>query len=96
MLVAVNAISGLEQFNSHPEIQFVFSDVIMPGGMNGIEMAEKMLMLRPDILILLATGYAEKSSKERILQNTHVQIVAKPYDTDLLPMLIGNMLRQQS
>lgn len=96
VLVAVNAISGLGQFNSHPEIQFVFSDVIMPGGMNGIEMAEKMLMIRPEIPILLATGYAEKSSKERILQNTHVQIVAKPYDTDLLPMLIGNMLRQQT
>jgi PAS domain S-box-containing protein len=89
---AIDALSGLEQFDSHPEIQFVFSDVIMPGGMSGIEMAEKMLRIRPEIPILLATGYAEKSSKERILENTHVRIIAKPYDTDELPNQVSEML----
>ncbi len=89
---ANNAAFGLEQLEAHPEIQFVFSDVIMPGGMDGIEMAEKMLLIRPEIPILLATGYADKASKERIVENTHVRIIAKPYDTDALPNLIAEML----
>jgi signal transduction histidine kinase/CheY-like chemotaxis protein len=96
VLSAIDAVSGLEQFISHPEITIVFSDIIMPGGMNGIEMAEQMLLARPEIPILLATGYADKASKERILENTRVKIVAKPYDTDELPKLIAGMLSSQN
>ncbi len=96
VLSAVDANAGLDLFHSHPEIQFVFSDVIMPGRISGIEMAEKMLLTRPDLPILLATGYAEKTSKERILRNTHVQIIAKPYDTEELPQLITAALQQHS
>ncbi len=91
---ASDAASGLEQFFAHPEIQLVFSDVIMPGDKNGIEMAETMLSERPSIPIILVTGYAEKSSKERILENTNVQIIAKPYDIDELPILVAKTLAQ--
>jgi PAS domain S-box-containing protein len=96
VLSAVDATSGLELFDSHPEIQFIFSDVIMPGKISGIEMAETLLLIRPDLPILLATGYAEKTSKERILENTQVKIIAKPYDTEELPRLITSLLQQHS
>lgn len=93
VLTASNAKLGFEVFQSHPEIQLVFSDVIMPGGMSGIEMSQQMLELRPDIPILLATGYADKTSKEKILEHKGVQIVSKPYDITELPSRIFKMIK---
>ncbi len=43
VLEAIDAASGLAMFRQHPEINLVFTDVIMPGGMSGIEMAKQIL-----------------------------------------------------
>ena len=85
---------GLLQFEAHPEIDMVFSDIVMPGGMNGIDMAEQMLTLRPHIPVLLATGYIEPNLRGRIDRHRFLRCVAKPYDTNALPQLIGDMIDQ--
>lgn len=87
--------AGLKQFDDHPEIELVFSDVIMPGGMSGISMAEKILEKRPGIPILLATGYTEKSRKDRISNYSNVVFVSKPYDTDELPGVVHSLMMQE-
>ena len=53
VLEAIDAKSGLAMFNQHPEIDLVFTDVIMPGGISGIEMAKEILKIKPQALILL-------------------------------------------
>ena len=47
VIEAIDAQSGLDQFNENPNIDLVFSDVIMPGGTSGIEMAKEMLAQKP-------------------------------------------------
>ncbi|MEX0619486.1 MAG: ATP-binding protein [Pseudohongiellaceae bacterium] len=92
VLTASNGSAGLEQFNMHPDIDLVFSDIIMPGGMTGIELAEKILSDNPDVPILLATGYIEKPLKDQIAGIGNVVCIAKPYDTEKLPGMINSML----
>ena len=72
-----------------------FSDVVMPGAINGIEMAEQILKLKPAIPILLASGYTEKSLKDQILEFSNVVFVSKPYDTDEIPGLMHSMMLGQ-
>jgi len=94
VITAHNGVSGLREFKLHSEIDLVFSDVIMPGGMTGLEMAEKVLEMSPNMPVLLATGYAEKELKDRIAEQEKIVCVAKPYDTNELPDLIDSLLQQ--
>ncbi|WP_034856972.1 hybrid sensor histidine kinase/response regulator [Sinorhizobium sojae] len=52
---------ALELLSEHPEVALVFTDVIMPGGMNGGELAQHVRALRPDVKMLFTSGYAEPS-----------------------------------
>lgn len=92
VISATNAVDGLALASTRKEIELVFSDVIMPGGTSGIDMAEKILQLRPRLPILLATGYTEQSNKDRLHDNDNVIIISKPYDTQTLPSLVSSMI----
>lgn len=96
VISAANANEGLALTETHEEIKLVFSDVIMPGGMSGIDMAEKILVNRPLLPILLATGYTEQSNKDRLLDNENIVIISKPYDTQTLPSLVASMITSAS
>ncbi|PCI72960.1 MAG: hypothetical protein COB20_16520 [SAR86 cluster bacterium] len=94
VIEAIDAQSGLEQFNQNPDIDLVFSDVIMPGGTSGIEMAKEMLAQKPNTLILLATGYSAKAEalEHKASQSDNIGVVAKPYDINKIPILISAMI----
>lgn len=95
VLLAENGNKGLELFQQHRSIDLVFSDIIMPGGLTGVEMAQQMQGIKP-VPVLLATGYAEKMLKDRVQENANIICIAKPYDTDELPGLIDSMLNRKA
>jgi len=92
VVTARDGKSGLKQFIDHPEIDLVFSDIVMPGGMTGIEMAKRILKRSPNAPILLATGYAEKSLRDSIPKLNNIICVPKPYDTNELPKVIHSLI----
>lgn len=94
VIEAIDAQSGLEQFNQNPDIDLVFTDVIMPGGTSGIEMAKEILALKPHMLILLATGYSAKAEAlvATASKSENIGVVAKPYDINKIPTLIAAMI----
>jgi PAS domain S-box-containing protein len=57
VLTAADATAALDILKSSVPIDVLFSDVVMPRGMNGLELAKEARQLRPDIRILLASGY---------------------------------------
>ncbi|NKB33865.1 MAG: response regulator [Pseudomonadales bacterium] len=93
VLTAENAVIGLETFKSNPEIDLVFTDVIMPGGVTGVEMTKRILELRPDALVLLASGYQDKGAA--LIDSTYnmdnIAYVDKPYDVDEIPGIVASM-----
>ncbi len=58
-------------------VDLIFSDVMMPGGMSGVELAREIKRRRADIPILLTSGYSEAAAREAGAAG--VQILPKPY-----------------
>ena len=73
--VAENAADALALMERE-SVDLVFSDIMMPGGMNGFELARAVRSRRPELPILLTTGYSEAVSVEGARE---FPIVAKPY-----------------
>jgi signal transduction histidine kinase/CheY-like chemotaxis protein len=63
-------------------VDIVFSDVMMPGRMNGVELAQEIRRRRPNLAILLTSGYAESASRSAAAHR--IKIIAKPYRIDQL------------
>jgi signal transduction histidine kinase/ActR/RegA family two-component response regulator len=70
----------------------VFSDVVMPGGMNGVELAREVRRRRPNIPIILTTGYSGKADAE----SAGFPIFYKPYDPEALLAALNGALRQKA
>lgn len=96
VLVATTAMEGLKLFEDNREIDLVFSDVVMPGTINGIDMAEKMKAARPGTPIILVTGYTDKAMRERMTNTDNVVFLSKPYDTEALPGIIQDLLMRNA
>jgi CheY-like chemotaxis protein len=76
--VATNSTDALETFCSRPDLfDLVLTDLTMPG-MTGIELARKLTATRPDIPIVLFTGYCDQSTVEKALAAGIRELVMKP------------------
>ena len=75
--MATSAQAGLDLLESDNSIDLVFSDILMPGGMNGLELAQVVHRRFPRIVVLLTTGY---SSSAQDAVRAGFEVVQKPYD----------------
>ena len=87
---AGDGASALEILRSDPDIELLVSDIKMPG-LNGIELAEAGLRLRPELKILLMTGYATESLPDS-LRERGLEILRKPFDFNHLCALALNLV----
>jgi len=80
VIIASSGAEGLLAIEDRPEIDLVLSDVIMAGGMNGPEMAQKALSVRPELKVLFMSGYAPGSLRQmqEDLPNA-IDLVNKPF-----------------
>ena len=72
-----NANEALELLGNDPKIDLVFSDILMPGGMNGLELGHAVRRLYPATPVLLATGYSD-SARDAVQQG--FVVLQKPFD----------------
>jgi signal transduction histidine kinase/CheY-like chemotaxis protein len=63
-------------------VDIVFSDVMMPGRMNGVELAQEIRRRRPNLPVLLTSGFAEAARRKAGAQR--IKIIPKPYRIDEL------------
>jgi two-component system NtrC family sensor kinase len=77
VLHAPSAQAGLELIERESNIDVVFSDILMPGGMNGLELAETLRRRFPQLAVLLTTGYSS-SAQDAVRRG--FEVLQKPYD----------------
>ena len=82
---AESALRELEQNG----VDFVFSDIVMPGKMDGLTLAHHLRLIRPGLPILLATGYSEAAADVR----GDFPILRKPYEIHELSEAIAKLPR---
>ncbi len=78
-ITAINGPEGLKAIETMPDIDLVLSDVIMAGGMNGPELAQKAIKFRPDLKILFMSGYAPGSVRQMQDLPDSIELVNKPF-----------------
>ena len=67
---AGDGAEALDQLDRHPEIAVLFTDMVMPGGIGGAELARLARDRRPDLKVILTSGYAEPKSFEGVREDT--------------------------
>lgn len=83
-----DAESALRELE-HNGVDFVFSDIVMPGKMDGLGLAHLLRQTHPDLPILLATGYSEVAAGVR----GDFPILRKPYEIHELSEAISKLPR---
>jgi signal transduction histidine kinase/ActR/RegA family two-component response regulator len=79
---AGSAAAALGAFANGRSVDLVFSDIMMPGGMNGYELAREIKRRRSDIPVLLTSGYSEAAIRDAEMAG--IRILPKPYHIDEL------------
>ncbi|MHA6476076.1 ATP-binding protein [Stutzerimonas sp. KH-1] len=74
---AASAADALSALQAGCQVDIVFSDVMMPGGMNGVELAREIRTRALGVPVLLTSGYAEAAQQSAAAEGVHV--LAKPY-----------------
>jgi CheY-like chemotaxis protein len=87
----ISAVSGalaLKALDAEPTIDLVITDMAMPQ-MNGAQLAQAIRALKPDLPIILATGYAERLEGFA----THLPRLSKPYTQLNLVEIIASTMK---
>ncbi len=79
VLEAANGPAALALLERAPEVELLFTDVVMPGGMNGRELADEACLRRPDLKVLFTTGYTESAIVHQGRLDPGVELLGKPY-----------------
>ena len=76
---AGNGEEAIDHLKGGQTFDLLFTDVVLPGGMNGVEIAKKAKRLQPNIKVLYTTGYAENAVVHNGQLDPGVTLVNKPY-----------------
>jgi PAS domain S-box-containing protein len=79
VLTASNGEQALKQLQAHTEIDMLFTDIVMPGGIDGCELGRRARGLRPSLSVLYCSGYPESVFAHRDFLPGSVEILPKPY-----------------
>jgi PAS domain S-box-containing protein len=92
VLRAARPDAALAVLNSGADVDLVFSDMVMPGDMDGLALARAIREMHPGVPVLLATGYS--SAAERV--GREFPILRKPYDYDSLAEAVKTALCEKA
>jgi PAS domain S-box-containing protein len=88
VLEAQDGPSALEILRRGEPVDLVFTDLVMPGGLSGREVAVRAREIKPGIKVLLTSGYAEELVQGDDLQRERLKVLRKPYQqADLVAAL---------
>jgi PAS domain S-box-containing protein len=93
VIEAPTARAALATVNDRERIDLVFTDVIMPDGMNGVELANEITKRRPDLPVLLTSGY----TAQRLIPDSVTRvwpILRKPYTLAELSQAVSDAMQQ--
>jgi PAS domain S-box-containing protein len=96
-LVATNGPEALAILKRDNSVDLLFTDILMPAGMSGTDLARQAARLRPDLKVLLSSGYAREANQSRSARDDF-PFIAKPYrptalEKKLEEVLAGSLLR---
>ena len=96
VLQAPDGRTALDLLDRHPDIVLLFTDVGLPGGMNGRQLADEALQRRPELKVLFTTGYARDAIVHDGRLDPGVQLITKPFTYAALAAKLRDILDVKS
>jgi signal transduction histidine kinase/ActR/RegA family two-component response regulator/HAMP domain-containing protein len=92
----VEASSGKEAFdvwNLHmDEVNLLLTDMVMPGGVSGVDLAERLLADRADLKIIFTSGYTSNEISAELMARSQARFLQKPYSHNNLAKIVRDCL----
>jgi len=92
VVAAENGATALRLLQANPEVRVLFSDIGLPGGMNGRQLSEAARKLRPDLKVLFTTGYARNAIVHDGRLDPGVELITKPFTQAALAEKLRDIL----
>jgi two-component system cell cycle sensor histidine kinase/response regulator CckA len=93
VLEAGTGSEALQVLNSHDgHVDLLLTDMVMPDGMSGMDLAQRLRDARPDLKIIFASGYSMEELDTGFIRQGHAQFLQKPYTHVSLPKAVRECL----
>ena len=89
---AIDGAGALEMIAQHAEIDLMVTDIVMPGGMNGVELVERARDLRPDLKIVYSSGFPDEALAERSMPLVDGPLLRKPYQRSEFAAIVHRVM----
>jgi len=89
---ASNGMDALRALESGATFDMLFTDVVLPGGMNGRQLADEARRRRPDLKVLYATGYTRNAIIHHGRLDADVELLTKPFTAEALTRKIRQIM----
>ncbi len=90
---AADSLAGLQILQSDVRIDLLVTDVGLPGGINGRQMADAARVSRPNLPVLFITGYAETAVLDKSHLERATEVLSKPFSLEALASRIKELIR---
>lgn len=92
VLEADHGAAAIAALKTEPRVDLLLTDLVLPGGMSGSELAQAGKGSHPEIKILLMSGYADEGAPADGHSNENVEFLRKPFTRDLLARTVRDAL----
>jgi signal transduction histidine kinase/ActR/RegA family two-component response regulator len=86
-----NAAEAVTALDKTPEIDLVFTDIVMPGDMDGVRLAQHLKIYHPNLPVLLTSGHPGAAAK--VVEAEGLKVLAKPYRLEELRNAVAGALK---
>ena len=95
VLEAADGPEAIRVWNrDHAEIDLLLTDMVMPEGMTGLDLAERLRAMRADLKVIISSGYSTEIMKSGVPAGPGIAFLAKPYEVKVLVAAVRKCLDQ--
>ena len=94
VLCAPDALAAIDIVERRPAIDLLLTDVVMPGGMNGLELAQKAVAAKPGLKVIYSTGFSSVALAQRNGLVVSGKVLSKPYRRDEFVAAVHEIMGQ--
>jgi signal transduction histidine kinase len=92
VLEAASGTTALDLLESSQDVKLLFTDVVLPDGIDGRRLAEEANRRRPDLKVLYTTGYTRNAIVHNGRLDIGVQLIMKPFTRERLALMVRQLL----
>jgi CheY-like chemotaxis protein len=96
VLSARNGREALQILKSSENVDLLFSDIVMPGSINGVQLATEARRFRPSLKVLLTSGYTAAALRDKHGLPKDFPVLGKPYRRDQLAANLREIINSQA